>query len=117
MLEVHQQVEEIRGDPGVSWQESCMRVPVILTSDDFFGEDFFGEEESDEEDAVDEEGEEVDPSIEYYHEGLYCQVVESMPSACLERSLLELWGKVRYQKLPTNLLRRGNSPKMQNLIS
>ena len=121
MLEVHQRVEEIRGDPGVSWQESCMRVPVVLTSAveesmaNFLDNDFFGGEES-EEDTVGEEGEEADPSIEYYHKGLYCQVVESMPSACLERSLLELWGKVRYQKLPTNLLRRGISPKMQSLI-
>ena len=118
MLEVHQQVEEIRGDPGVSWQESCMRVPVVLTSavEDFFGEEDFFEEEESEEDAVGEEGEEPDPSIEYYNKGLYCQVVESFESACLERSLLELWGKVRYQKLPTNLFRRGNSPKMLNLI-
>ena len=96
-----------------------MRVPVVLTSAvedsmaNFLGDDFFGEEY--EEDAVDEEGEEPDPSIEWYHKG-YCQVVESMPSACLERSLLELWGKVRYQKLPTNLLRRGSSRKMQSLI-
>ena len=101
MLEVHQRVEEIRGDLGVSWQESCMRVPVVLTSAvedslaNFLGDDFFGEEY--EEDTVDEEGEEPDPSIEWYHKG-YCQVVESMPSACLERSLLELWGKVRYSR-------------------
>ena len=73
-----------------------MRVPVVLSSlvddsvgnfleDDFFGDDF--------EEEVEEENEEVDPSIQWYHKG-YCQVVESMPSACLERSLLELWGEV-----------------------
>ena len=68
-----------------------MRVPVVLSSlvdevanfleDDFFGDDF------------EEEVEDEDPSIQWYHKG-YCQVVESMPSACLERSLLELWGEV-----------------------
>ena len=73
-----------------------MRVPVVLSSlvdevanfleDDFFGDDF--EEEVEEEEEKDE-----DPSIQWYHKG-YCQVVESMPSACLERSLLELWGEV-----------------------
>ena len=52
------------------------------------------EEEGEDEDEVEEEeDEEVDPSIQWYHKG-YCQVVESMPSACLERSLLELWGEV-----------------------
>ena len=96
MLKVHERVENIRGGPGVSWQESCMRVPVVLSSlvdevanfleDDFFGDDF-------EEEVEEEEDEEVDPSIQWYHKG-YCQVVESMPSACLERSLLELWGEV-----------------------
>ena len=97
MLKVHERVENIRGGPGVSWQESCMRVPVVLSSlvddsvgnfleDDFFGDDF--EEEVEEEEEKDE-----DPSIQWYHKG-YCQVVESMPSACLERSLLELWGEV-----------------------
>ena len=74
-----------------------MRVPVVLSSlvddslanfleDDFFGDDF-------EEEVEEEEDEEVDPSIQWYHKG-YRQVVESMPSACLERSLLELWGEV-----------------------
>ena len=97
-----------------------MRVPVVLVNTvedsiaNFLGDDFFGEDEY--EDAVEEEEEEEeeDPSIEWYYKG-YCQVVESMPSACLERSILELWGEVRCQKLPTNLLRRGNSLRMQSL--
>ena len=55
MLQVHQRVEEIRGDPGVSWQESCMRVPVVLTNtvEDFLEDDFFGEEND--EDPVEED--------------------------------------------------------------
>mgnify|MGYP003339109106 CR=1 FL=1 len=48
---------------------------------------------SEDEEMEESEDEEVDPSIQWYHKG-YCQVVESMPSACLERSLLELWGEV-----------------------
>ena len=95
-----------------------MRVPVVLTSAvedslaNFLGDDFFGEEYD--EDPVEEEEEDRDPSIEWYHKG-YCQVLESMPSACLERSLLELWGEVRCQKPPTNLRRRGNSLKMLSM--
>ena len=112
MLQVHQRVEEIRGDQGVSWQESCMRVPVVLTNtvEDFLEDDFFGEE-NDEDPVEGEEEEDRDPSIEWYHKG-YCQVVDSMPSACLERSFLELWGEVRCQKPPINLRRRGNSLKV-----
>ena len=46
MLVVHQQVEKIRGeDRGVSWQESFMRVPVVLEDSlaNFLEDDFFGE--------------------------------------------------------------------------
>ena len=114
MLKVHQQVEDIRGDPGVSWEESCMRVPVVLTAavehSNFLGDDFFGDEYDD---TIEEKEEEPDPSIQWYHKG-YCEVVESMPSACLERSLLELWGEVRCQKSPPILLRRGNILKKQS---
>ena len=79
-----------------------MRVPVVLTTvvedsvANFLEDDFFGEEYEVEADVDEEEESESDPSIEWYHKG-YCQVVESMPSACLERSILELWGKVRSQ--------------------
>ena len=79
-----------------------MRVPVVLTTvvedsvANFLEDDFFGEEYEEEADVDEEEESETDPSIEWYHKG-YCQVVESMPSACLERSILELWGKVRSQ--------------------
>ena len=84
------------------------------TVEDFLEDDFFGEENDEDPVEGEEEEEDRDPSIEWYHKG-YCQVVESMPSACLERSLLELWGEVRCQKPPINLRRRGNSLKILSL--
>ena len=86
-----------------------MKVPVVLTGEledsDFLSDDFFGEDFDEEEEEKEGEGElEVDPSVKWYGPQ-YCDVVTSMPSACLERSLLELWATVRISTtiLPTML--------------
>ena len=86
-----------------------MKVPVVLTGEledsDFLSDDFFGEDFDEEEEEKEGEGElEVDPSVKWYGTQ-YCDVVTSMPSACLERSLLELWATVRISTtiLPTML--------------
>ena len=93
MYQLHKNVENIVTPGGASWASTCMDVPVVLTAeveDAFSGDDFFSTED---EDDKREELEEEDPSVQWYGEA-YCQVVESMPRACLERSILELWGKV-----------------------
>ena len=93
MYQLHQSVEGLVTPGGASWSSTCLSVPVVLAAeveDAFSGDDFFSAEDEKEER---EELEEEDPSVQWYGEA-YCQVVESMPSACLERSILELWGKV-----------------------
>ena len=99
MYRLHQSVESILTPGGASWSSTCMDVPVVLTAeveDAFAGDDFFSTEDEDDEWK---EVEEEDPSVLWYGEA-YCQVVESMPRACLERSILELWGKVSGSCLP-----------------
>ena len=96
MYQLHQSVESILTPGGASWSSTCMDVPIVLTAeveDAFAGDDFFSTEDEDDEWKEVEEVEEEDPSVVWYGEA-YCQVVESMPRACLERSILELWGKV-----------------------
>ena len=52
-------------------------------------EDVFGE--SDLQDLDTNSSAEFDPSVALYPD-IYCPVVEAMPQACFEKSLLEIWG-------------------------
>ena len=55
-----------------------------------FIEDVFGESDFQEIDT--NSSAEFDPSVALYPD-IYCPVVEAMPKACFEKSLLEMWGE------------------------
>ena len=84
--------------------DTCLKLPVVKIDevisgkrrrrrDDFFGDDFedeiFVNNERTEFDTNSSAG--FDPSVALYPD-IYCPVVEAMPKACFEKSLLEMWG-------------------------
>ena len=83
---------------GSSWESTCLKVPVVKVDDlltkkrrkrDDFMEDFFDDTESIQINTNSSTA--FDPSIAFYPD-IYCPIVEAMPQACFERSLLEIWG-------------------------
>ena len=84
-------------------EEYCLKLPVVKIDeivaerrkreftprDEFEFEDVFGESSFEEIDT--NSSAEFDPSIVLYPD-IYCPVVEAMPKACFEKSLLEIWG-------------------------
>lgn len=116
MYALHQRIDAIVTDQGLTWKDLCMKAPVVKppsffdlfgkrrkrrqttseeTDDSFFEEDDFFtniEEESDpfelnQDDTVDT-GELF--SVSMYPDP-YCDIMENMEEACLEMSILELW--------------------------
>lgn len=95
-------VRNIKNKNGDTWEDMCMRRPVIKVSAGLFGRRKRSSS-TDEDDGFDFEFED-DPvgipvdmdaptyfSLEQYPSP-YCGVVENMPSACFEHSILELFG-------------------------
>ena len=79
-------------------EDYCLKLPVVKIDemvtqrrkrDEFEFEDVFGESSFEEIDT--NSSAEFDPSIVLYPD-IYCPVVEAMPKACFEKSLLEIWG-------------------------
>ena len=75
-----------------------VKVDELLTKkrkkrDDFIEDVFDSGQQGDKLDGFDtlDGYADFDPSVALYPD-LYCPVVEAMPSACMERSLLEIWG-------------------------
>ena len=118
MYALHKRIEEIVTPQGLSWSDLCMKAPVVKPPPiaDFLGrrkrqatndsnDNFDFDFEFEEDDFFDEVMEEDDPfgfdtpsevdmgeyvSVELYPDP-YCQMVDDLPLACLEMSLLELW--------------------------
>jgi len=114
-------IELVRTESGVTWRDVCVKVPVVKPpnlgdiigkrkkrqldfEDDFFGEDFEEEVEADDQGFFDtireiDTAEEKDKTSyaeflsasEEYFPNPYCEMVESMETACMENSILELW--------------------------
>jgi len=98
MYKTHQEVLRIRTKSGSSWEDICLKLPVVQVDEllsrrrrkrDEFMEDVFGERDFQELDT--NSSAEFDPSVALYPD-IYCPVVEAMPQACFEKSLLEMWG-------------------------
>ncbi|XP_066996696.1 patched domain-containing protein 3 isoform X2 [Anabrus simplex] len=96
LAKIHHQVTKLASPSGIAWEDVCFRIPVIsfnvrkkreTTEDGSVFDDLpFGfEEETD-----DNSWKNFDPSI-VLPLGMYCAIVNSLETACLERSLLELW--------------------------
>ena len=113
MYAVSRAVAGIRNKNNDTWESMCLRRPVIkpfgLT--DFFGRrkrreiasggnllsksDFFDDEwgeDEDWEDWDDLEDSAWDPSSSDLYPQPYCTLASNLPTACLEASILELWG-------------------------
>ena len=100
MWRVRKSVAEIVNKNSDTWAKMCIRRPVISaagfgrkrrrrqTNDDD-GDVFTDWDDEDEESFIDNSSP-VDPSVGLYPL-LYCPYVESMPTACFETSILELW--------------------------
>eukprot|EP00095_Tigriopus_kingsejongensis_P003657 maker-scaffold11_size778918-snap-gene-1.12 protein:Tk03657 transcript:maker-scaffold11_size778918-snap-gene-1.12-mRNA-1 annotation:"hypothetical protein DAPPUDRAFT_306990" len=112
MYQIHKNVLQLRTSGGQGWLDLCYKLPVVdvessdlpskpvqkreapspNTEEDFFGD--FGDE-SDDFAAIKSGagvGKAFDPSVVFYPEQ-YCPIVEAMPMACFEMSILEMFAQ------------------------
>ena len=97
MYEIHKSVYKLKTASNKTWENSCLRIPVVnideimeqemgrrkrdVDWEDEFGDDF---------DEALEDSSKSDFSIGQYPEP-YCGKVSGLPTSCLQESILELW--------------------------
>lgn len=100
MYQIYKDVYAIQTDSNRTWEESCLRVPVVnidkLIEEELGARRKRRASEEDEWGAFNDEfqetsfSEHTDMSVDNYPEP-YCGKVSDLPTQCYQESLLELW--------------------------